>query len=84
MSKARETVRSALWSFLSALAWVGWTLPPPYDVRGTDVQNEWVGPPAGHPERLVPDLPPSPAELDLWAQFRRHHDSPATGEPGKN
>lgn len=26
-------------------------------------------PPAGHPERLAPPAPLSPAEADLWARF---------------
>lgn len=27
-------------------------------------------PPAGHPERLIPDVPPSPVERHLWSQLR--------------
>jgi hypothetical protein len=28
-----------------------------------------VGPPEEHPERLVPELPPTKVERSLWAQF---------------
>ncbi|WP_425551215.1 DUF6059 family protein [Actinoallomurus vinaceus] len=28
-----------------------------------------AGPAPLHPERLIPDIPPSPEERDIWAQF---------------
>ncbi|WP_460358011.1 DUF6059 family protein [Actinoallomurus acanthiterrae] len=28
-----------------------------------------AGPAPHHPERLIPDIPPSPEERDIWAQF---------------
>ncbi|WP_433191261.1 DUF6059 family protein [Actinoallomurus sp. CA-150999] len=28
-----------------------------------------TGPAPHHPERLIPDIPPSPEERDIWAQF---------------
>lgn len=30
-----------------------------------------AGPPAGHPERLVPGVPPTPVERDLWERLAR-------------
>ncbi|MEV0398743.1 DUF6059 family protein [Actinoallomurus sp. NPDC050550] len=28
-----------------------------------------AGPALHHPERLIPDIPPTPEERDIWAQF---------------
>lgn len=41
------------------LLWPGPYPPGPYA----------ADPPPGHPERVVPGLPPSRAERELWAQF---------------
>jgi hypothetical protein len=55
----------ALWRAVSAYGAL--QLPPPAvleaDVRPCD------GPPQGHPERLCPELPPSPVETRLWQEL---------------
>ncbi|WP_290112486.1 DUF6059 family protein [Streptomyces ficellus] len=43
--------------------WLGVPLPPPLEARPA------LSPPRGHPERLRPDLPPTPAELALWQRL---------------
>jgi hypothetical protein len=30
-------------------------------------KRQWANPPPGHPEALCPEVPPSPAEIDLWS-----------------
>jgi hypothetical protein len=72
MGKESRGVYRAFWSFLCALPWAecGWPVLPPFDEQGLGVvDDERVGPPVGHPERLVPDLLPTPTEAELWAQL---------------
>ncbi|WP_111488986.1 DUF6059 family protein [Peterkaempfera bronchialis] len=50
----------------------GWGVPiPPFD--GTEQPDPQTpapsGPPVGHPERLVPGVPPTPVERDLWERL---------------
>ncbi|MEU9129900.1 DUF6059 family protein [Kitasatospora sp. NPDC048540] len=58
------------WRAVSAAcgtAWAAVTTP----LRAAAL-SRWVvasGPPPGHPERLVPDQPPTPTERELWAQL---------------
>ncbi|MEV6599691.1 DUF6059 family protein [Actinoplanes sp. NPDC051346] len=43
-----------------------------YSERPSVAPPDWLldGPPAGHPERLIPDVPLDPVESGLWRQLR--------------
>ncbi|MCX5208627.1 hypothetical protein OG689_04840 [Kitasatospora sp. NBC_00240] len=46
--------------------------PQTSDPQTSDPQTSaGAGPPAGHPERLVPGVPPTPVERDLWERLAR-------------
>jgi hypothetical protein len=57
------------WLGLVVFGAVFWTMPPEDVVRTIIWGQRRERPPVGHPERLVPDVPPTPEEAALWRQL---------------
>jgi Family of unknown function (DUF6059) len=80
MRRLRRAVARALVRFLY---WLGWAacgimaIPLPFsppqaarELRFEQLEREGLtGPPPGHPERLVPDKEPTPAEQAVWSSL---------------
>ncbi|MFF4821345.1 DUF6059 family protein [Kitasatospora sp. NPDC001309] len=81
-ARRRRAAAWALRRILLPMRWfaVGWAPLPGCDGSewagpsarpGSPSPPSPVGPPAGHPERLLVGVPPTPVERELWAGLTR-------------
>ncbi|MFI6154528.1 DUF6059 family protein [Kitasatospora sp. NPDC051170] len=65
----------ALRHLLLPMRWLTLVWAPMPGCDGTEwtppLRSPCTGPPAGHPERLVAGVPPTPVERELWARLGR-------------